>query len=195
MSFVLFFWKDLNTFENLRTTVTDASIFCLTRCLFFVFLSALFFHLYCFLPLETRKIVSYLSTSPNGLWATACKLTQGKNAQRAYGTSKTVTDDFPGCCCLFPFVSFLIWSVTYSFPLILFDLWRKKKVGMLKKEWNRLQWFHSLICWDILISNGFKEDQTRVSYSPKQKKCSLGFDRLFTFISTNYIQGYCILYA
>lgn len=132
------FWKDLNTFENLSTSVTDASIFYLTRCLLLVFLSSLFFHLYCFLRSETRQIASHFSASLNGLWATACKLTQGKkNAQRAYDTSETVMDDFQGCCCLFPFVSFLIWTVTYSFPLILFDLWRKKK-GMFKKAYNRL---------------------------------------------------------
>lgn len=133
------FWKDLNTFENLRTSVTDASIFYLTGHLLLVFLSSLFFHLYCFLWTETRQIASYFSTSPNGLWATACKMTQWKkNAQRAYDTSETVMDDFQGCCCLFPFVSFLIWTVTYSFPLILFDLWRKKK-EMFKKTCNTLR--------------------------------------------------------
>lgn len=72
------FWKDLNTFENLSTSVTDASIFYLTRCLLLVFLSSLFFHLYCFLRSETRQIASHFSASLNGLWATACKLTQGK---------------------------------------------------------------------------------------------------------------------
>lgn len=77
------FGKDLNTFENLRASVTDTSIFSLTRCLLLVFLSSLSFHLYCFLQSETRQIACYFSTSFDGLWATACKLTQRKKCSKS----------------------------------------------------------------------------------------------------------------
>lgn len=133
MSFVLFFWKDLNTFENLRTTVTDASIFCLTRCLFFVFLSVLFFHLYCFLPLETRKIVSYLSTSPNGLWATACKLTQGKKCSESLWNFKNCDRWLCRLLLSFPFcfLSYLICDIFLSINSFWFV--KKKKSGNAQK--------------------------------------------------------------
>lgn len=63
ISFVLF----EKNFENLRTSVSDASIFLFNKYLLLVVLSSLFFRLYSFLWMETRQIAGYFSTSPNGL--------------------------------------------------------------------------------------------------------------------------------
>lgn len=90
-----------------------------------------------------------MSSSPNGLWAPACKLTLGKNAQRAYDTPEMMTDDFPGCCCpslLFPFLS--VWAMTSNiiFPLILLTC-EEKEIGHVEKGMQQIamMWLMSLL--------------------------------------------------
>lgn len=114
-----------------------------------------------------------MSSSPNGLWAPACKLTLGKNAPRAYDTPEMMTDDFPGCCCpslLFPFLS--VWAMTSNiiFPLILFDLWRKKNWARWKRNATDCNDVINEFSETYLLRGGLKKTRWGFLRTLKRKK-------------------------
>lgn len=131
VSLIFSIWKDLDIFDYLRTFVTDTSVFYLTRHLFSLFLSSLLFHLYFFFSCEQDRQLAIFLPALMVSEPLPVNWHGEKNCSKDLWHFRSCDGWLSKLLLPFPFFFFLIWNVTYSFPLILSELWRKNK-GMLK---------------------------------------------------------------
>lgn len=110
-----------------------------------------------------------------------------------------MTDDFPGCCCpslLFPFLS--VWAMTYFFPLILFDLWRKKCWTCCKRNATDCNDVINEFTETHLLGLSLKKTRWGFLHTPNIKKnvvwvliTCLYSSKLTTYYASAYLMSSC----